>query len=252
MFKKDRMLVMNSKEWPPHLFRGPQSTAHPYPLEIGMRAQVFIVGAIFYSAFVDEAMGQYLHQTENPYIKIRDQFLVYGVSKQAWDDNWKAFEVYINAFSNPTIQNALFGMVMHWDWYIEKLGVFVEFARPHVNSPSLDKKQEVSLRRIGFQNISNQLAILSSATGLKFDGDSTIVPNLVEMDLVRNLGMHNQWAVNQFYRERALDPTWQMGMVRTVTIKDLEVWQQALTSTIFNTSDMIAKKYAGVPDYTSS
>jgi hypothetical protein len=242
-------MVMNSKEWPPRLFRGPQSTAHPYPLEIGFRAQVFTVGAIFYNAFIDEAMEQYLHQTENPYLKIRDQFLSYGVSEQVWDDNWKSFEAYINAFPNPTIQNALFGMVMHWDWYIEKLGVFVEFARYHVDSPSLNKKQEDTLRRIGFQNISNQLAILSSATGLKFDTDPTIIPNLVEMDLVRNLGMHNQWAVTEFYRERAIDPNWQIGMLRTVTMKDLEIWQQSLTDTILNTSKMIAEKYVSAPDY---
>lgn len=245
-------MVINSNEWPPRLFRGPQSTVHPYPLEIGWRAQTFIVGAIFYNAFIDEAVGLYLHENENPEPKMRDKFLTNGISRQTWDENWKAFEAYIKTFPNPTIQNALFGMVMHWDWYIEKLGAFVEFARQHVSSPSLSKTQEKTLQNIGRQSISKQLAILSSATGIEFDGDPTIISNLGEMGLVRNLGMHNQWIVHERYHTESINRNWQVGMLRTVTMKDLEIWQLALTNTILNTSKMIAEKYAGVPDYTNS
>jgi hypothetical protein len=240
---------MNSQQWLPHLFRGPQSTAHAYPLEIAFRAQIFTVGAIFYSAFIDEVVKQYFDQSENGYLKIRNQFLQYGLAEQAWNDNWKAFQTYIETFPNPTTQNALFSMVMHWDWYIAKLGKFVEFARSHVSSPPLNLKQEENLKRIAFRNISNQLTILSETTGLKFDEDPTALPNIVEMDLVRNLGMHKQWAVDDYYRERAISPEWKTGMLRTVSMSDLETWQRAVTNTIRTTSTMIAQKYVGAPDY---
>jgi hypothetical protein len=239
---------MNS-QWPPRLYRQPRSTAHSYPFEIGFRAEVFVTGAIFYSAFIDEAMGQYLQQTENPYLKIRARFIEYGVSEEDWENNWKAFEAYMDAFPKPTIQNALFSMVMHWDWYIAKLGKFVEFAREHVLSPTLSKKQEDNLRRVAFKGMADQVEILCEATGLRFDGDGTIIPQLVEMDLVRNLGMHNQWAVTDYYRERAISPNWKTGMMREVTMNELENWRDALAYEIRTTAKLIAEKYVKAPDY---
>lgn len=243
-------MVMNS-EWPPRLVRNSQSKAHPYPLEIGFNAHVFTVGAIFNNAFIDAAMGIFLHQGENPYLKIRDQFLAQGLSVQAWEDNWKAFEAYLNTFSNPTIQNALFALVMHWDCYIGKLGTFVEFARLHVNSPVLTNKQEKILAKIGFQGISKQLSILSDATGITFDTNSIILSNLIEMELVRNLGMHNQWAVTQFYLDRTINSDWQIGKLRVITIDELEAWEKVLLDIIRETSTKIAEKYVAAPDYIS-
>jgi hypothetical protein len=243
---------MTKQEWPPHLYRGPNSTAHPYPLEIAFRAQIFIVGAIFHDAFLDAAVGQYLHQEGNPYLRIRSLFLEQGLSEQSWEDNWKAFEAYMRAFPNPVFQNALFSMVMHWDWYIAKLGKFVEFSLSHVGGNNLSKKQAGDLQRIGFKNISDQLSILSESTSLGFELDSSQVSNIVEMDLVRNLGMHNQWSVDDYYRQKAMSPDWKVGTLREVNIKDLEIWQEALTSTILITSNIVAKKYVNVPDFDCS
>jgi hypothetical protein len=243
---------MAKQAWPPQLFRGPQSTAHPYPLQIALRAQIFTVGSIFYYAFVDGAVGEYLQQVEMPYKRIRNLFLTKGVTELAWEENWRAFEAYLRAFPNPVFQNALFGMVMHWDWYIAKLGKFVEFARAYVGGSILNKRQQSDLQRIAFKPISDQITILSEATTLTFGLSADILSNLREMDLVRNLGMHNQWAVSEYYRQHAIDRNREIGSLREIDIKELEIWQQAITSSIQATSTVVAKQYVNVPDFNAS
>ena len=239
---------MTKKDWPPRLYRSPQSKAHPYPLEIALHATIFTVGAIFYYAFVDAAVGEYV-KDQNSYHHIRTLFLGRGLTDQAWEENWRAFEAYLKAFPNPVFQNALFGMVMHWDWYIAKIGKFVEFARTHYGDPTLSKKQQSVLNHIAFKSIGDQITILSDSTSLAFDLDSDLISELTEMDLVRNLGMHNQWAVSGYYRQHTASRYKEIGAIRVVDVHELEAWQRAINSVIGATSVSIANKYVNVPDF---
>lgn len=234
--------------WPPHLYSDTQSTAHPYPLELGLRAQVFLTGAIFNDAFLDASVGDYFKLVPDFYERVRSLFMTRGISETVWEDNWKAFEAYRNTFPNPIFQNAVFSMVMHWDWYIAKLGDFVEFSLV-----KLDRKIEnKELHRIGFKKLSDQLKILGESTKLVFPLESTVIADLIEMDLVRNLGMHNQWTTDKYYCRFALRRDWTPEIIREVSLTDLETWHHALTTTIHVTSTMIAKEYVAVPAYNNS
>ncbi len=72
------------------------------------------------------------------------------------------------------------------------------------------------------------------------------------MDRVRNLGMHNQWAVDEYYKSRAQRSAWQLGEVRSVDAADLLKWQNALTSTIHITSTLIGARYLSVPEFSDT
>ncbi len=239
---------MTKLNWPPRLYRGPQSTAHPYPLEIALRAQVFITGAIFNDAFVDAAIGDYFKLVPDFYERVHGMFISRGLSDTAWEDNWKAFRAYRDTFPNPIIQNAVFSMVMHWDWYLARLGGFVEFALASLRRKITNKE----LHYIGFKKLADQLRILGESTKIDFPLESEVLEQLTEMDLVRNLGMHNQWATDKYYCKMAIRRGWTPGTIRQVSISDLESWRDALSTTIHITSTMIAKEYVAIPDYISN
>ena len=243
---------MDKRKWPPTLVRGPHSSSHPYPLEIALRAQIFTVGAIFYVSFADAAVEEFLHLSTDPYGVIRKKFLETGLSPENWEENWRAFIAYTDAFPSPVFQTALFSMITHWDWYISNLGRFVDFAHIHGTIPAISNKIKGELHRIGRKPISEQIIILEKATGLQFDLPGNVVNQLIEMNLVRNLGMHNQWAVDDDYLKYSLQKHRAVGSLREVTPKDLEGWQQAVLKTINTTSSMIAKGYVNAPDYKPS
>jgi len=227
----------------------PNSSAHDYPFQIGYRAQKFIAGAIFYYAFVDMAVGQYVRQDAQAVERIQAAFREKGLSTQSWEKNWSCFEYYLNAFPSPVFQNALFSMIMHWDWYISRLGSFVEFARAYVQGPPLDTKDEKVLQNIGFKGIAQQIDILSKATGLNFNFEPEVIASATEMDLVRNLGTHNQWEVDHRYLHRSLVKKWALGDVREITSQELGEWRDSLGSIILETATAIAKLYNDAPTY---
>ena len=69
------------------------------------------------------------------------------------------------------------------------------------------------------------------------------------MDLVRNLGMHNQWAVSEYYSQHTASQYKKIGAIRSVDVHELEAWQRAVNSVIGTTSVSIANKYVNVPDF---
>ncbi len=237
---------MSKSDWPPHFVHGPHSTAHPYPLEIAFHATIFLTGAIFNDAFLDAAIGDYFQQVPDFYERVHAMFIARGLSESSWDNNWKAFQAYRETFPNPILQNTVFSMVIHWDWYIAKLGGFVQFALNELGQ----KVQNKELPRIAFKKIDDQLRILGESTGLAFPLGSGVTELLIEMDLVRNLGMHNQWKTDAYYCKLAMRRDWASNVVRVVTMPEIEKWHDALTDTIRLTSNEVAKTYVAVGPYS--
>ncbi len=103
---------------------------HPYPCQIAMQTRRFIQGSVFHSALADFGAGQFF-RTPDAYLKAKTDFVSSGMSNDTWEISWECFEEYTKAFPNPVYQGALFSMNVHWDWFIARLGKFVEFGRKH-------------------------------------------------------------------------------------------------------------------------
>jgi hypothetical protein len=240
---------MPTRSWPPTLRRGPSSTSHPYPLQIALRAETFIVGATFYYAFADVALGDYFREVPTFYERLRSLFLSKGVTAEGWETNWKAFEAYVNAFPSPIVQNALLTAIAHWDTYVSKLAAFVRFGRTFVPSAPISRRQEKALKRVSFLSVPEQIDTLTQASGITFPIQSAAVASLHEMSLVRNLGMHNEWIVDSTYLAHTSSTRWLLGSLRAVAIAELEEWRRCLSSVIAATSMTIAVKYVSAPDF---
>lgn len=243
---------MNNQNQITYIKKDSQNSAHPYPYSIAMTAETFAVGSIFYYSFIDVVSGEYFHSVNNPYEKIKNKYIKdLGVSEQVWEENFKAFQAYLKSFPNPIIQNALLCMIMHWDWYIRKLGKFVEFVISYDPESNLKKSQKKELHRISKMNIVDQVKLLSSVTHLSFGLSDEVLSHLNVMSSVRNIGMHNHWIIDEKYCHDTNTPIEKIGSLRQITTNDLFSWKLAISSTIHSTASMIALKYVYVPSFSS-
>lgn len=143
-------------------------------------------------------------------------------------------------------------MRSHWDWYIRKLGWFVEFARAKCGGPPLSKDIETQLPLVGKKEmpLATQLQILRQATGLPLSIDTEVMEAAQEMALVRNLGLHNRWEVDEVYLNKSSHPgNWAVGEVRLVHASELVPWRSALSQLLIGTWSPIAQLFVNAPNY---
>src|SRR3989304_5519905 len=236
---------MSTKISLPKITRKPGAEAHPYPWQIGMQAQRFLQGAIFYPAFVDMVVGQYFNEKkEDGYKNVRDRFIQAGPSADNWELSWSCFEEYLNIFPNPVYQGTIFAMKSHWDWYISCLVSFIQFARTQVaKSSSISREQQNKLVKLDFEPFRKQFELLNIACEIVLAVDENTITSLEELNLVRNLGMHSLWEVDEFYINKSKTRGWNVGDIRTITSRELEDWHSCLQKVIKESYTAIAKQY---------
>jgi hypothetical protein len=232
----------------PSITKLPNASAHGFPLQICVQTYEFMIGAMFYAAIADVAAGQFI-RLPNGLKKLENDLRQSGMDKKEWDRGWNILERYMPVFENSVFQNVLVLVRSHWDWYIRQLRGFVAFARLHVASPTLSNKQQKLFDYLDRKEIVEQISILEGACGITFSFPSSIIVDVNEMSLVRNLGLHNRWEVDAFYLNKTLSSGWTMGDIRVVTIDELRGWIASLRKLLDETSIQIAKRYYSVPDY---
>jgi hypothetical protein len=232
----------------PSVTKAPNAKAHHFPAQAAVQTYEFILGILFYAMLSDTASGAYF-RLPNALTQMEANLLSEGLSKKEWDRGWNILQKYMSVFENTVFQNVLMLMRSHWDWYIRQIGGFVRFSRNYVSSPLLDKKQQKLLDNVDRKEIKEQLEILKMACGITFNIPATIMESIKELSLVRNLGMHNRWEVDDFYLSKTSTSGWKLGDLRLVEINELRTWASSLNKLIDETSIPIALKYVSAPDY---
>ena len=161
-----------------------------------------MIGAMFYATVADIGSGEYI-RLPNGLTQLENKMRQDGMDKNEWERGWKILEKYMPVFENSVFQNVLVLVRSHWDWYIRQLGSFVKFARVHVASPSLSNSEQRAFDSVDRREIEKQLSIFESAFGVAFNVPSSTMAGVKEMSLVRNLGLHNRWEVDDFYQQDA-------------------------------------------------
>jgi hypothetical protein len=222
--------------------------AHPYPIQVSLQAQEFIHGVLFYAMFADSAAGAYV-RLPNALNNIEKKLIEEGLGKREWERGWDYLQKYQVIFNNTLFQNVVILMRSHWDWYIRQIGEFINFARVHIALPPLNKKQQSELTRIGWSEITKQLVVLEESCGIKLSLSPQVLSDIHEMSLVRNLGLHNRWEVDDVYLSKTSGSIWELRHVRIIEIGELKSWSGSLSKLISETSLEIAIKCVRAPDY---
>ena len=233
---------------PPYA-RKPESPVHPFPYQISITALEFLQAAIFYPVFMDSAFGLYRDSTTDPMNRIRQAFTNVGLSQEDWELHTNCLAKYIKFLPSPLMHSAVVAGLSQWDWYVGKLGKFIEFARQHEPKSTMTEAMEHNLPLIPLRPFSEQIRILKEASDNTLDVSVSCFENVSEMILTRNLGVHCNWEVTSYYLKTTKTTGWSLGDVREVSHSELELWRDALYSLINNTSQLFAKIYAKVPDF---
>ena len=226
-----------------------EAEAHPYPFQIAYQSQELIQGAMFYSFIADVSCGKYIKQ-KDALNELEISFLSNNGEKGTWELGWKLLGKYKEVYKIIVFQNVLISINSYWDWYIRNLGKFVIMARAYVQSPSLNKKDNKNLDRLGYLQICQQIEMLEKVCNISFRISKDELLLLNEMSLVRNLALHNRWEVDDIYlKSTAYPKNWQSGELRLFDSSELGLWHKTLITAINRTSLMIAIKYCKAPDY---
>jgi hypothetical protein len=78
---------------------------------------------------MDAVAGLYRDDNKNMMEQLRQVFIANGMTEEVWEISIKCLTKYMNYLPNPVIQAAVVESLSHWDWYVGKLGRFIEFAR---------------------------------------------------------------------------------------------------------------------------
>jgi hypothetical protein len=91
-----------------------------------MTALEFLQAATFYPVFMDTAFGIYRDSTTDPMNRLRQAFAGIGLPQENWELHTKCLAKYIEFLPSPLIQSAVVAGLSQWDWYVGKLGKFIE------------------------------------------------------------------------------------------------------------------------------
>ena len=221
---------------------------HLYPLQIALRAQRLIQGAMFYDIFVDMATGQYVRIVPNAERTIKDSLIKDGWSEETYETSWACFESYLKEFQKPIFQHTVYSIISHWDWYVSNLGRFIDFAEKQIFS---ERQTDKDLLKLSFKPFAKQIEIIINETKIPFRIDSETIDLVEEMHLVRNLGMHNEWEVDNTYLKYTKTNKFKLGEKRTFDVAEITKWHSAFIQLINTLSTEIAIHYATVPSYES-
>lgn len=222
--------------------------AHPYPIQVSLQTQEFIQAGLFYAMFADTAAGEYV-RLPNALNTIEEKLTKEGLDKRDWERGWHYLQKYQAIFNNTIFQNVVILTRSHWDWYVRQVAEFIKFARAHVASPPLTNRQQSDLNRIGWSEITKQLLILEESSGIKFNLPLQIFVDISEMSLVRNLGLHNRWEVDDSYLSKTSASDLELRDIRIIEIHELQGWARSFSKLITETSLQIAVKYVDAPNY---
>lgn len=222
--------------------------AHPFPLQIGFQTLELMQASIFHAMVMDEAAGQRVRQTDG--VQGIDQALLNaGLEKALLDDGWKYLGKYKGLFERFVTQSVLIALRSQWDWYIRNLGSFILVSKRSEAHDALPRAEEKDLERIGFKDILSQLAILDKCADINVEVSGSVEAAVYEMSLVRNLGLHNRWEVDDHYINNTRAPSWQRGEIRVFDIPELEGWHRALVRLVNDTWSPVAVRFKDAPDY---
>ena len=130
--------------------------------------------------------------------------------------------------------------------------MFVTFSRKHIASPVLSNKETNEFLRIGHLPFLLQIDLVQKSTGCDLGISSINQEQLHEMTLLRNLGLHNRWEVDEKYMQLSKVGGLRIGDLRLVEVEELTRWHAALIRLILDITSAVAIRYVNAPDFPSS
>ncbi len=226
----------------------PDAKGHPFPIQIAYQTQEFIQGALFYASFADLAAGESVSRPggiEAIEVRMKQG----GLNADVADQGWILLQKYQAVFGSVVFQSVLITLCSHWDWYVRKLSRFILFARGELQREPLPKDVLATLRKPDRSTIKTQIEAICDASKFALPLEDSEILELVEMSLVRNLGLHNRWEVDEVYAQRTGANSSAVGELRVVGVLELQRWHALLIKLLHQTALNCSRRFHDAPEY---
>jgi hypothetical protein len=221
---------------------------HPFPLRISLQTQEILLATLFHAAFADIAAGEFVRQPEGVH-RAEELMKKHGLEAGEADDAWSFLIKYQLLFEGALFQSALIAFNSEWDWYIRKLSEFIRIARRSCGGPLLTAEDEKRLRNAGRLPLLQQLEIVQAAAGVTLPLGVGERSELLEMSLVRNLGLHNRWEIDADYLKKTPRLGFIEGNMRVLDLRELHDWQSLLIKLLNSSATECAKRFHAAPEF---
>jgi hypothetical protein len=228
--------------------RGPHATAHPYPHRLALSTAEILQGTLFFFTVEDGASAR-LFQIPAEVEALEREFE--AAAPGVWEQGWGIVAKHDEAFGNLVIRNGLVAITSEWDWYVRKMAAFVEFARAPDSAPApMSSAQRKDFRRIGFLAVGQQIDSLGHAAGVDFDISADTRDSLAELSLVRNLGVHNRWEVDEAYLSHSATDAFKLGETRLFDGVELQQWRDDLMEAVGSITARLGSRFNKAPEFS--
>lgn len=218
---------------------------HPYPFMIALEAQRLIQGALFFAVAEDTAAGEWFRSVPESETELRKILLSYGYSDITYETSWNCFVHYVDLYEKPMYQQLVISFISYWDWYITKIGKFVKFAEENLSAGKIIDKNLLFLHKKPFVS---QIELLEKTSSLKLNIENNILEDVIEMHLVRHLGTHNLWIMDEEYCNKSKNKFQNIGEIRVIQVDELVKWQKSYLAIMNTITFQVAAKYKDI-DY---
>lgn len=232
----------------PNLNSTPNAKAHPYPVQIAIQTMEFLQASIFYFIFMDIAAGESIHLPDG-IAKIEQIITDKLHTKDDYYKAWGYIEKYKVVLEHTIFQSVLISLNSHWDWYMRKLGEFIIFASEKSGTPKLSTQEARRISRIAMLPIIEQVGLIETVLQFSSVLSSKERADLCEMSLVRNLGLHNRWEVDEKYLRLTSRTRLEVGDIRVFDRDELWEWHNILMLLVSEFSDKVAIAFVKAPPF---
>jgi len=229
---------------------------HPHPIKVGLQTDLFIRASFDYEVTLGYIRAEFT-KAEGAEERIRQLWLNRSWPDELWEHSKKA-QLYCQHFlRNLLKQNSIISAVGHWDWFLRRQSEFVLWALETEAQSGVDDKIRRLASHIDQGSLRDQIGNLSQLTGCSFHIEETDLRHLDELGLLRNIGSHNRWEVDQKYLQRTKTRPesggWRIGQYRTYSDQEWLVWQTALRGrATWLISKGIGERFRALPAYPGS
>jgi len=221
--------------------RGPNSKAHPYPLNLDMTIRKKIQGVFTYFIITDQATYLHFSRGPNSYnefdARIRSQGFTNGIDNESWQD----FKLYIEAKPEPLAQQIIFNIEFSWDRYLNGIREFIQKGNKSLNINFSNDDNKI-IKRMHLSPFPDVVSCIDRNIGFT-DISHKEIDSVTELSLLRNLGVHNDWIIDETYLQKTKETNVILGELRVFTASDIAPLYQDLLISMRKITSVISKFY---------
>jgi hypothetical protein len=231
----------------PMYIRASSGSVHPFPINLEMTTRRKVQGIFMYFTIVDNASHLFF-KPDNPNALnlLIERLNQIGVSTKTFDSSWQDFVIYMESKPSTTVQQAIFNIEFAWDRFISEIKHFMIRGNEILNITLPDKEKRI-LKRLDKYSQREIIDYINKNIEVTNITEREIV-SITELCLLRNLGVHKDWVIDNDYSKKTTTQYKKIGELRDVDFSEFQIYFSDWMNILGKISRPISEFYKDVHD----